>query len=168
MPPAQSTPPSSRKHVSPERLLVGDAIILFRILSEARHRAVARVFGAGKEHSTLVTLIVIGAFASALRRAAAAPGTQVRKVRSSPTAVGDAMIGTAAFRETVDSIAGPPSRDTSSAAALIAFAVLAHLFRPAVAGLLRAVRESFRAIIAEGRRLWAGFTAGAASGRYER
>ena len=167
MPPAQSTPPSSLKHVSPERLLVGDAIILFRILSEARHRAVARVFGVGKEHSTLVTLIAIGAFARALGRIAAAPRTQVRKVRSSPTAVGDAMIGTAAFRETVDSIAGHPSRDTSSAAALIAFAVLAHSFRPAVADLLHAVRESFRAVVAEGRRLRVEFTARAASGRYE-
>lgn len=167
MPPAQSTPPSGLKQVSPERLLVGDVIILFRILSEARHRAVARVFGVGRENSTLVTLIVIGAFARALRRIAAAPGTQVRKVRSSPTAAGDAMIGTAAIKETIDSIAGHPSRDTSSAAALIAFAVLAHLFRPAVAGLLRAVRESFRAVIAEGLRLRAEFTARAASGRYE-
>ncbi len=110
MPPAQSTPPSSLKHVSPERLLVGDAIILFRILSEARHRVVARVFGVGRQDSTLVTLIVIGAFARALHRIAAAPGRQVRKVRSSPTAVGDAMIGTAAIKETIDSIAGHPSR----------------------------------------------------------
>jgi hypothetical protein len=167
MPPAQSTSPSSLKHVSPERLFAGDAIIVFRILSEARHRAVARVFGVGKEHSTLVTLIAISAFARALHRIATTPRTQVRKVRSSPTAVGDAMIGTAAFRETVDSIAGHPSRDTSSAAALIAFAVLAHLFRPAVAGLLRAVRESFRAVIAEGRRLRAEFTTRAASGQYD-
>ena len=167
MPPAQSTPPSSLKHVSPERLLVGDAIILFRILSEARDRVVARVFGVGKEDSTLVTLIVLGAVARALRRIAAAPRKQVRKVRSSPTAVGDAMIGTAALKETIDSIAGHPSRETSSAAALIAVAVLAHLSRPAVAGLLREVRESFRAVIAEGRRLRAQFTARAASGRYE-
>ena len=167
MPPAQYTPPSSLKHVSPERLLVGDAIILFRILSEARHRVVARVFGVGRADSTLVTLIVIGACADSLHRIAAAPGKQVRRVRSSPTAGGDAMIATGALKETVDSIAGRPSRDTSHAAALIAFAVLAHLFRPAVAGLLRAVRESFRAVIAKGRRLRTEFTARAASGRYD-
>ena len=77
------------------------------------------------------------------------------------------MIATAAIKETIDSVAGHPSRDTSSAAALTAFAVLAHLFRPAVAGLLRPVRESFRAVIAEGRRLRAEFTARATSGRYE-
>jgi hypothetical protein len=63
---AQSTPPSGLKYVSPERLLVGDAIILSRILSEVRHHVVARVFGVGRQDSTLVTLVVIGAFARAL------------------------------------------------------------------------------------------------------
>jgi hypothetical protein len=163
---AQSTPPSGLKYVSPERLLVGDAIILSRILSEVRHHVVARVFGVGRQDSTLVTLVVIGAFARALHRIAGAPSRQVSKVRSSPTAVGDAMIGTAAIKETIDSIAGHPSRDTSSAAALIVLAVLAHLFRPAVAGLVRAGRESFGAVIAEARRLRTEFTARAESGRY--
>jgi hypothetical protein len=63
------------------------------------------------------------------------------------------MIGTAALKETLDSVAGHPSRDTSSAAALIVFAVLAHSFRPAVERSLRAVRESFRAFKAEARRI---------------
>ena len=103
--------------------------------------------------SNLVTLIAIGAFARALHRIAAAPRTQARKVRSSPTLVGDTMIGTAALKETLDSVAGHPSRDTSSAAALIVFAVLAHSFRPAVERSLRAVRESFRAFKAEARRI---------------
>ena len=35
-------------------------------------------------------------------------------------------VATAAFKETVDSIAGRPSRDTRFAAALIVLAVLAH------------------------------------------
>jgi hypothetical protein len=166
MPPAHSTH-SSLKHVSPERLLVGDAIILFRLLSEARHRVVARVFGVGRRDSTLVTLIVLGAFARALHHIAGAPGRQVRKVRSSPTAVGDAMIGTGAIKETIDSIAGHPSRDASSAAALIILAVLAHLLRPAVAGSLRAVRAFFGAVIAEARRLREQFTARAESGVYD-
>lgn len=127
----------------------------------------ARVFGVGRQDSTLVTLIVIGAFARALHHIAGAPGRQLRKVRSSPTAVGDAIIGTGAIKETIDSIAGQPSRDTSSAAALIVLAVLAHLFRPAVAGLLRAVRESFGAVIAEGRGLREEFTARAEPGLYD-
>lgn len=153
MPPRQSAPPLPFERVSEERRFLGDAIIAIRVLNEARHRAVAAVFGVPRDGSNLVTLIAIGAFARALHRIVAAPRTQVRKVRSSPTLVGDTMIGTAALKETLDSVAGHPSRDTSSAAALIVFAVLAHSFRPAVERSLRAVRESFRAFKAEARRI---------------
>ena len=45
---------------------------------------------------------------------AAAPGTLVRNVRSSPTAVGDTMIGAAVAKETVNSIAGHPIRTRRS------------------------------------------------------
>ena len=89
----------------------------------------SRVFGMPREHSNVMTLFVIAAFVRALQRAAAAPGTQVRKARSSPTAVGDTIIGAAAARETVNSIAGHPARDTPSAAALIAFALTAYGLR---------------------------------------
>jgi hypothetical protein len=91
--------------------------------------------------------------ASGVSNPAAAPRTEVRKVRSSPTAVGDTMIGAAALKETLDSVAGYPSGDTSSAAALIVFAVLAHTFRPVVEGSLGAVAESVRGVIAEARRI---------------
>ena len=153
MMPTQSAPPLSLERISETRRFLGDAIIAIRVLNEARHRTVAAVFGVPRDGSNLVTLIAIGAFARALHRIAAAPRTQARKVRSSPTLVGDTMIGTAALKETLDSVAGHPSRDTSSAAALIVFAVLAHSFRPAVERSLRAVRESFRAIKAEARRI---------------
>ena len=167
MPPTQSAPPLHREHVSPERLLVGDAIIAFRLLNEVRHRVVGAVFGVPKEGSNLVTLIAIGAFARAVHRIAAAPSTQARKMRSSPTAVGDTMIGAVALKEALDGVAGPPSRDAPFAAALIAFAVLTHAFRPAFADSLRAVRGSFRAVIAEALKLRAEFTARATSGRYD-
>jgi hypothetical protein len=153
MPHTQSEPPLPFERVSEPRRFLGDAIIAFRVLNEARHRTVAAVFGAPRDGSNLVTLIAIGAFARALHRIAAAPRTQVRKVRSSPTAVGDTMIATAALKETLDSVAGHPSRDTSSAAGLIVFAVLAHSFRPAVEGTVRAVAESVRGVIAEARRI---------------
>lgn len=123
------------------------------MLNEALQRAVTRVFGVPRDSSSLVTLIVIGACARALHRVAAAPGTQVRKVRSSPTVVSDTMIGADALKETLDSVAGHPSRDTPSAAALIVFAVLAHSFRPAVEGSLRAVGESIRGVISEARKI---------------
>jgi hypothetical protein len=160
MPPTQSAPPLPFERVSETRRFLGDAIIAIRVLNEARHRTMAAVFGAPRDGSNLVTLIAIGASARALHRIAAAPRTQARKIRSSPTAVGDTMIGAAALKETLDSVAGHPSRDTSSAAALILFAVLAHSFRPAVKGTLRAVRESARGVIAEARRI------GSAIGRY--
>lgn len=147
--------PRSLKHISPERLLVGDVIILFRLLV----RAVGKAFGVSGEGSTLLTLVVIASVARGVRRAFASPRRQVRKARSSPNLAGDTVIATAAFKETVDSIAGPPSRDTSFAAGLIVFAVLAHSFRPAVAGSLGALRKSVRVVITQGFRLRARFAA---------
>jgi hypothetical protein len=150
--PTQSAP-LGLERVSETSLFLGDAIIAIRVLNEACQRAVTRVFGVPRDSSSLVTLIAIGAFARALHRIAAAPRAQARKVRSSPTAVGDAMLGTGALKETLDSVAGHPSRDTSSAAALIVFAVLAHSFLPAVEGSLRAVEESVRGVISEARKI---------------
>jgi hypothetical protein len=151
----QSTPHRPKQDVSPERLLVGYLIFLFALLA----RAMGRVFGISREEgSTLLTLIAIGSAARAVRRVFDAPRKQVRKARSSPTLGGDTMIGTAALKEMVDSIAGRPSRNTSFAAALIAFAVLTRSFRPGVAGSLGALRKSVRAVITQGLRLrgWFG------------
>ena len=139
MPDMQSPSPRRPEHLSSARLFVGDAVIAFRLLNEARHRIMSRVFGMPREHSNLMTLFVIAAFVRALQRAAAAPGTQVRKARSSPTAVGDTMIGAAVARETVNSIAGHPARDTPFAAALIALAMTVYAFRAATKRLLHAV-----------------------------
>jgi hypothetical protein len=151
----QSTPHGLKQDISPERLLVGYLIILFGLLV----RAVGRAFGVSGESSTLLTLVVIGSVARAVRRVFAAPRTEIRKARSSPNFAGNTMIATAAFRETVDSIAGRPSRRTSFAVALIAFAVLAHSLRPAVEGSLGVLRKSVRAGITQGLRLRAWFGA---------
>ena len=148
MPDTQSPPPHRPEHLSGARLFVGDAVIAFRLLNEARHRILSRVFGMPREHSNLMTLFVIGAFVRELQRAAAAPGTQVRKARSSPTAVGDTMIGVGAARETVNSIAGHPARDTPFAAELIAFALTVYAFRAGIKRLLHALRPSLRRILA--------------------
>jgi hypothetical protein len=151
----QSTPHGLKQDISPERLLVGYLIILFGLLV----RAVARVFGVSGEGSTLLTLVVIGSVARGVRRLFAAPRTEIRKARSSPNFAGNTMIATAAFKETVDRVAGRPSRDTSFAATLIVFAVLTHSFRPAVVGSLRALRKSVRAVITQGLRLRDWFAA---------
>ena len=152
---AQSTPHRRKQNIGPERLLVGYLIVLFRLLV----RAVERAFGVSGEGSTLLTLIVIGSVVRGVRRVFAAPGTEIRKARSSPDFAGNTMIATAAFKETVDTIAGPPSRDTSFAAALIAFAVVTHSFRPAIAASLGALKKSVRAVMTQGLRLRAWFAA---------
>lgn len=153
MPHTQPAPPLRLEGVSETRRFFGDAIIAIRVLNETLQRAVTRLYGVPRDSSSLVTLIAVGAVARALQSIAAAPRTQARKLRSSPTAAGDTMIGTAALKETLDSVAGHPSRDTSGAAALIVFAVLAHSFRPAIEGSIRAVEESVRGVISEARRI---------------
>ena len=148
MPDTQSPPARRPEHLSSARLFEGDTVIAFRLLNEARHRIMSRLFGMPREHSNLMTLFVLAAFVRALQRAAATPGTQVRKARSSPTAAGDTLIGTAVARETVNSIAGHPARDTPFAAALIALAMTVYAFRAATTRLLHAVRPSFRHLVA--------------------
>jgi hypothetical protein len=155
----EAAPPARLEHISSARRTWGDAIIVLKLLNEGRHRITTRVFGVGKENSklsdaNLMTLFVIAGFAGGLRRMAATPGTQVRKARSSPTRIGDAMLGTAAMSEAIDGIAGHPSRDTSSAVALIAFAVVAHSTLPAVRRSLHAMRQASRRAIAQTRRVW--------------
>ena len=148
MPDTQPPPPRRPEHLGSARLFVGDAVIAFRLLSEARHRIMSRVFGMPREHSNLMTLFVIAASVRALQRAAAAPGTQVRKARSSPTAVGDTMIGAVVAKETVNGIAGHPARDMPFAAALIALAMTVYAFRAAIKRLLHEVRPLFRHVVA--------------------
>ena len=60
MPDTQSPPPRRLEHRSSARLFVGDAVIAFRLLNEARHRIMYRAFGMPREHSNLMTLFVIG------------------------------------------------------------------------------------------------------------
>jgi len=142
--------PHTRRHerLTGVRLFVGDSVIAFRLLNEARHRIMSRTFGMPREHSNLITLFVLAAFVRGLKRAAAAPGNQVRKARSSPTAAGDTIIAAAMAKETVNSIAGPPARDTPAAAALIALALTVHAFRAPIRRLLHAVRQSLRHVAA--------------------
>jgi hypothetical protein len=148
---AHPTPHRRKEKIGPERLLLGYLMVLFAFLV----RAVGRAFGVSGEGSTLLTLIVLGSAARGVRRVVAAPRTQIRKARSSPNFAGNALIVTAGFKESVDSIAGQPSRRTSFAAALIVLAVVAHSLRPAVAR----VRHSIRAVMTQGLRLRAWFSA---------
>jgi hypothetical protein len=153
MPTTQSTLPVRLEHVSRRRRLWGDAIIVSSLLNELRQRITAAVFGISRADSNLVALFVIAALGAAGRRAAAAPRTQVRKARSSPTALSDTVIGVAAAKETIDSIAGHPSRDMAPAAALITLALVVHSFRPAVRRSVRAMEGAGRQVAAQARRI---------------
>ena len=154
-------PPSRRPHhrreqtIGPERLLVGYLIVAWGLFV----RAVGKMFGVSPEGSTLLTLVVIGSVARGVRRAFAAPRTRIRKARSSPNFAGDTMIAAAVFKESVDGIAGGPNREMPFAAALIVFAMVAHFFRPAVAGSLGELRKSVAAAMTQGLRLRAWFAA---------
>ena len=147
MPDTQSPPSRRPEHLSSTRLFVGDAVIALGLLNEVRHRIMSRALGMPREYSNVMVLFVIGAFVRALQRAAAAPRTQVRKVRSSPTAVGDTMIGVAAASETVNRVAGHPARDTPFAAELIVLAMTVFSCRAAIKWLRHAVRPWFRRIV---------------------
>jgi hypothetical protein len=137
----QSTP-HGLKHISPERLLVGDVIILFRLLV----RAVGRAFGVSGEGSTLLTLIVIGSVVRGVRRAFSAPRTQVRKARSSPGRCTEGVapaVTVAAVR--VDELLGLGSRVSlmgravkSNSSNVLVDGIRRSAIRPAILRLLEA------------------------------
>lgn len=142
-----------REHVGGARSFFGDVLIAFWVLNEARHRAVAAVSGVSRDwRSNLITVMAIAAVARAVRRVAASPRTQVRKVRSSPTAVADTMIVASVLKETLRSLAGPRPGATFRAAGLIALALLAKSIRPTVRAMPRAIWAAVRGTIAEVRR----------------
>jgi hypothetical protein len=145
--PDTQPPPRRLERLTGVRLVIGDSVVAFYLLNEVRHRIMSRVFGMPREHSNLMTLFVLAAFGRGLKRAAAAPGNQVRKARSSPTAVGDTIIGAALAKETVDSIAGQPARGTPFAAALIVLALTVHAFRTPFRRLLHVVRQWLRHVV---------------------
>ena len=140
--------PSPRRleHPSSVALFGGDALIAFRLLNETRHRIVSGAFGTSRADSNLMTLFVLAAVARGALHAAATPGKQVRKARSSPTASSDTMIGAALARETVNSIAGHPARDAPYAVGLIAIAVTAHAIRPTTKRMLSTARRSLHEV----------------------
>jgi len=74
------------------------------LMTEARHRAAARLFGASRDDSFLLTVIAFGALAGAMSTTAAT-------VRSSPS-VGDMVMGAAVVKSTVHGIAGGLTGDT--------------------------------------------------------
>ena len=149
------TSPLDVKPVSGGRRFFGDAIIAFRVFNEARHRLVGAVFGVQRDwRANLVTVIAIASAVDAIHRAVAAPGAQVRKVRSSPTLAGDSLIAAGVLHEAINRVTTPRAKATASAAALIAFAVVANSIRPTIQKSLHATRAAIHGVIIEVRKVW--------------
>ena len=109
------------------------------LIHEAHQRVVTRVLGLRRdEQSLLVTVILIGAVATALRDLAA-------PLWPHPSAA-QAAIGTSVLNATLRGLAGPPSRNVPLAGAIMACAVLSHSLRPAFAGSARQIGTLFREV----------------------
>jgi hypothetical protein len=129
----------NRDQVGAARLLLADVRSTSLLLQEARKRSVTRVFGVPREdQSFLVTMILIGAVAGVLRDFVARPWPR-------PSGA-DAATGGLLLNETLRGIAGAPSRNMPLTGALIAFGLLSHSLRPAVAGSAREIQALAREV----------------------
>jgi hypothetical protein len=120
---------------------VGDGTSMFvnmRVASilvrYARQRAVTRMFGVpAEDQSSLVTLTLLGTVATV-------GGSVVVRLIPRPSGT-DLAIGGVVANTGLRGIAGPPAAGIPLAGALIAFAVVAHSLRPAVAETVRETRR---------------------------
>src|SRR3954452_22811685 len=114
-------------------LLFVDMRVRSLMMRQARQGAVTRVFGVPRaDQSFLATMILIGAVAAVLRDLTPRPWPQATGA--------DARIGASLVNVAFRGIAGAPSRTMPLAGGLIAFALLSHSIRPAVAGSAREMR----------------------------
>ena len=115
-----------------KQLLV-DVKVASLLAGHARRRVVTQVFGIPEEDQTfLVTIIVLGAGASVV-------GGAVSRFVPHPTR-GDFAMGGAVVDTGLRAMVGAPTSAVPAAGALLAFALLAHSARPAVAASLRGAR----------------------------
>jgi hypothetical protein len=131
--------PFSPHEVHGASLLFVDMRVRSLMMREARRGVVTRVFGVARDdQSFLATMIFLGAAATVLRGLAPRPWPR-------PTGA-DAKIGGSVVNAAFGGIAGAPSRTVPLAGGLIAFALVAHSLRPAVAGSAREVRALAREV----------------------
>jgi hypothetical protein len=131
--------PLGRDEVRGTTLLYVDMRVRSLLMAQARRGVVTRIFGVPRaDQSLLATMILLGAAATVLRDLA--PRRWPR-----PTGV-DAKIGGSLVNAAFRGIAGAPSQTMPLAGVLIAFALLSHSLRPAVAGSAREVRALAREV----------------------
>jgi hypothetical protein len=129
-------------------LLFMDLKLRSLLIAEARHRAIARMFGTRTEdQSALATLILLGAGAAVLRDLLPRPWPHLSRR--------DAVLGGSLMNASLRGLAGAPSNGMPLAGGLIAAAILSHSLRPAVVGSAREVRALTRQVRAAfGARYW--------------
>ena len=102
------------------------------LLGEARRRTLTRLYGVpSDQQSFLVTVALLGAGGAVL--AGLVPHPSLHATRT------DAAIGGTLVNATLRGVAGAPSQTMPLAGALIAFAIIGHALRPAVAGTIHDV-----------------------------
>jgi hypothetical protein len=123
---------SASDDVGVTRMMIVDVGVRSLLMGEARRGAVTRVFGVpAEEQSLLVTMILLGAAGTVARGLAPA----LPRPSRTHAAVGGTVANTA-----LRGIAGAPSATVPLAGGLIAFALLSHSLRPAVAGTVHELR----------------------------
>jgi hypothetical protein len=136
---AQHSVPLNPDDVHGATLLFIDMRVRSLMMRQARQGAVTRVFGVPRaDQSFLATMILLGAVAAVLKDLTPRPW---------PHATGaEARIGASLVNVAFRGIAGAPSRNMPLAGGLIAFALLSHSIRPAVAGSAREIRALTRGV----------------------
>ena len=135
----QNSVPSNPDDVHGAQLLFVDMRVRSLMMRQARQGAVTRVFGVPRaDQSFLATMILLGAVAAVLKELTPRPW---------PHATGaEARIGASLVNVAFRGIAGAPSANMPLAGGLIAFALLSHSVRPAVAGSAREIRALTREV----------------------
>lgn len=133
--PSTPTPPHLRSSGG-AGVLAGDLEIGFVLINEARYRAMARLFGATREQTNLVTALAMLALAEAMR-------AKWQRLMSGPAtpSIADDMLGAAIFRELLASAAGPTVRDTPQLGTLLTLAFVGRAMGPIVVRSIRGMRD---------------------------
>jgi hypothetical protein len=100
-------------------LLLSDARLALMFANEARYRTLARAFGVPRDQANIATLI------GALLALEVAHSASKRLLRPGPApTAADGVLGGAALRELLCTVAGPGDRDTPLLATLLTIAVV--------------------------------------------
>lgn len=130
---SEAGPASVRRDVGGADLLVSDLRFALLLISEARFRAMARLFGVSRDQANLVSLI---ALALLVERA----HSTWEWLNAGPASSADGLFAAASMREALTGVAGPASRRDPLYGILLMAAVLLSGTNPAVKASLRQIK----------------------------